>query len=360
MQPANSNPPPQAATQATPPSFRSFVDVVSSHTAPSFAPEDLRKSFLANSHTQPFGSKIVVNGKRKLIFSDEETKDLPASLRLHLLANSPMKADVTRLRLRRIWTLHGYPMRVFKWDPTFTPDYESSIVRLWVNFPELPAHLIKKDALFAVASIIGAPLQLDTLTVNQATVTRAPICIEVDLSKPLVEEFDIQIQGASTVQRVEYEHAPTYCHLCKHVGHQAAACYIKGNAPKPSSFRISGLINKSSVHKKISGSENGKSNTEMCANTSLDKESNSNVGHMAVVSVYELSCNDTNIILKHLPDTRASYLDNYNIVNDGKECSCEGEQCKPHSTWPLKLLVTTLRNKLKLNVLTKRISWLRI
>ncbi|KAL0304801.1 UNVERIFIED_CONTAM: hypothetical protein Scaly_3008000 [Sesamum calycinum] len=149
--------------------------------------------------------------RTKLIFSDEETKDLAASLCFALVGKFS----------------HGPPL--YKHMHKLIVDYESSIVPLWVNFPELPAHLFKKDALFAVASIIGVPLQLDTLTVNQATLTRARICIEVDLSKPLVEEFDIQIQGATIVQRVEYEQAPTYCNLCKQVGHQAAACYIKAN-----------------------------------------------------------------------------------------------------------------------------------
>ncbi|KAL2248695.1 UNVERIFIED_CONTAM: hypothetical protein Sindi_2343200 [Sesamum indicum] len=92
-------------------------------------------------------------------------------------------------------------MRVFKWTPTFTPAQESSVVPIWVSFPELPAHLFHKDALYAVAS----------------------------------KEFDIQINGISIVQKIEYEQVPKYCTLCKHVGHQDLEPYSKGNNPKPAS-----------------------------------------------------------------------------------------------------------------------------
>ncbi|KAL0359389.1 UNVERIFIED_CONTAM: hypothetical protein Sangu_0788300 [Sesamum angustifolium] len=124
-------------------------------------------------------------------------------------------------------------MRIFKWDPTFNPSQESSVVPLWVEFPELPAHLFQKDALFAMANMVGTPLQLDDYTVNQATLTCAKVCIEVDLNRPLLEEFIINIRGVNLVQKVVYEQAPQYCKLCKHIGHQEKDCYVRGNAPKP-------------------------------------------------------------------------------------------------------------------------------
>ncbi|KAL0334476.1 UNVERIFIED_CONTAM: hypothetical protein Sradi_4659500 [Sesamum radiatum] len=86
----------------------------------------------------------------------------------HVLISLSNEADFSYLWLRRIWHIQGFPMRVFKWTPTFTPTQESSIVPVWVCFPELPAHLFHKDALFAVASMIGTPLQIDDFTSNQS------------------------------------------------------------------------------------------------------------------------------------------------------------------------------------------------
>ncbi|KAL2228322.1 UNVERIFIED_CONTAM: hypothetical protein Sindi_1811900 [Sesamum indicum] len=121
-------------------------------------------------------------------------------------------------------------MRVFKWTPAFTPSQVSSIVPVWVNFPELPTHLFRKKVLFMVASMIGTPLQIDDATLK---LSKARACIELDLLKPRLKDFQIQICGATIVQRIEYEDIPHYCALCKHVGHRDSECYSKGDVPKP-------------------------------------------------------------------------------------------------------------------------------
>ncbi|KAL0297126.1 UNVERIFIED_CONTAM: hypothetical protein Sradi_6764700 [Sesamum radiatum] len=151
----------------------------------------------------------------------------------HVLISLSNEADLSHLWLRRIWHVQGFPMRIFKWTPTFTPEQESSIVPVWVCFPELPAHLFHKDALFAVASMIGTPLQIDDFTFNDSKLSQARVGIEINLTKPLVEEFDLRINGITIRQKVEYEQVPKYCNLCKHVGHDNLECYSKGNAPRP-------------------------------------------------------------------------------------------------------------------------------
>ncbi|KAL2251486.1 UNVERIFIED_CONTAM: hypothetical protein Sindi_2270900 [Sesamum indicum] len=87
-------------------------------------------------------------------------------------------------------------MRIFKWTPTFTPSQESSIVLVWVSFPELPAHLFREEVLFTVVSMIGTPLQIDDATLNQSKLSKARACIELDLLKPRLEDFQIQICDA--------------------------------------------------------------------------------------------------------------------------------------------------------------------
>ncbi|KAL0297127.1 UNVERIFIED_CONTAM: hypothetical protein Sradi_6764800 [Sesamum radiatum] len=124
-------------------------------------------------------------------------------------------------------------MRVFKWSPTFTPDHESSIVPIWVSLPELPAHLFQKAALYAIANNIGTPLQIADSTYNKSNLSKARVCVEIDILKPPLEEIDIKICGATIVQKIEYEQVPHYCSLCKHIGHQESECYSKGNAPNP-------------------------------------------------------------------------------------------------------------------------------
>ncbi|KAL0363789.1 UNVERIFIED_CONTAM: histone H3.2 [Sesamum calycinum] len=150
----------------------------------------------------------------------------------HVLISLTHESDFSRLWLRRIWYLHGYPMRIFKWSPTFTPGQESLVVPVWACLPELPAHLFHKNALFTIASMIGTPLQIDDFTFNQSKLSKARICVEIDVTHSLMEEFDILIHGTTITQKVEYEQVPHYCRLCKHVGHQDTECYSKGNATK--------------------------------------------------------------------------------------------------------------------------------
>ncbi|KAL0317829.1 UNVERIFIED_CONTAM: hypothetical protein Sangu_2197200 [Sesamum angustifolium] len=141
-------------------------------------------------------------------------------------------------------------MRIFKWSPTFNPNHESSIVPIWVSLPELPAHLFQKEALFAIANNIGTPLQIADSTYNKSNLSKARVCVEIDLLKPTLEEIDIQICGVTIVQKIEYEQVPHYCSLCNHIGHQESECYSKGNAPKPPpNRRHAGKKNAAADHK---------------------------------------------------------------------------------------------------------------
>ncbi|KAL0284596.1 UNVERIFIED_CONTAM: hypothetical protein Sangu_2817300 [Sesamum angustifolium] len=194
-------------------SFRKALNTESAdrHSANRLANDSIfSKFFLANSNPPPIGATHDINGRPTVIFSDAETQSLVVNFRLALigkfsqgiplfsqlhrvLAKSGIKgaftvslinnkhalislsneSDFTRLWLRRIWYLNGFLMRVFKWSPTFTPEQESSIIPIWVNFPELPAHLFRKDALFAIANNIGTPLQIADSTLNQSNLAKA-------------------------------------------------------------------------------------------------------------------------------------------------------------------------------------------
>ncbi|KAK4382066.1 hypothetical protein Sango_2908800 [Sesamum angolense] len=255
-----------------------------------------------------------INGQPTIIFSDEETQSLAAKFRfalvgkvsrgsppysqLHrLLVNSGLQGAFTVSLINNKHTLialttesdynrlcyadlvpQWLPMRVFKWSPTFTPDQESSIVPVWVNFPELPAHLFHKDAIFSIASIVGTPLQMADSTYNQSKLSRARVCIEIDLLKPLLEEFDIQIQDRKIVQKIEYEQIPRYCSLCKHVRHHDLECYTKGNATKPlPRKRIDGknksaVVNEHKQQQKMQGKKVLQANRKVIDERAVRKE----------------------------------------------------------------------------------------
>ncbi|KAL0324719.1 UNVERIFIED_CONTAM: hypothetical protein Scaly_2439000 [Sesamum calycinum] len=230
----------------------------------------LRKYFLTDHTPQPLSVKSVNQGCPTLSFVDVEIKELAAPYRFslvgkfshgaplyslmhqlitrlgiqgtfivsmvnakHTLISLSSESDYPCLWLRRIWFLQDFPMRIFKWTPTFTPTQESSVALIWVCFPELPAHLFRNETLFSVASMVGSPLQIDALTLNKSKLSQVRVCVEIDLLKPIIEDFDLHINGVTIIQKVMFEKLPEYCSLCKHVGHKDSDCFSKGNAPKP-------------------------------------------------------------------------------------------------------------------------------
>ncbi|KAL0386800.1 UNVERIFIED_CONTAM: hypothetical protein Sradi_2561800 [Sesamum radiatum] len=273
----------QPVTEPQQNSSKTFSEAANSANLKS---SDCNKYFLADSSPTAIGTVSTINGRPTIAFSDLETQSLVADFRLaligkfshgsppysqlhRLLSKSGLKgaftvslinnkhalislsneADYTYLWLRRICYLNGFPMRVFKWYPTFTPDNESSIVPIWVNLPALPAHLFRKETLFAIASNIGTPLQIADSTFNQSNLSKARVCVEIDLLKPFLKEIDLKICGETIVQRIEYEETPRYCTLCKHIGHNDSECYSKGNAPKPPRRRVDGKTTTNAEHK---------------------------------------------------------------------------------------------------------------
>ncbi|KAL0304584.1 UNVERIFIED_CONTAM: Cytokinin dehydrogenase 7 [Sesamum radiatum] len=87
----------------------------------------------------------------------------------------------------------------------------------------LTAHLFNKIALYTIASMIGTPLQIDDSTFNQSKMSKARICVEIDLNQPLMEELDLLIHGATITQKVVYEQVPQYCTMLPDEGKNMAA-----------------------------------------------------------------------------------------------------------------------------------------
>ncbi|EOY02236.1 Uncharacterized protein TCM_011923 [Theobroma cacao] len=129
-------------------------------------------------------------------------------------------------------------MRVFKWSPDFQPEKESSVVPVWISFPNLPAHLHEKSALMMVARTVGKPLFVDEATANRSRPSVARVCVEYDCQKPPLDHVWIVSRNRKTEtmtgglsQRVEFAKLPEYCQHCCHVGHAVTECMVLGNKP---------------------------------------------------------------------------------------------------------------------------------
>ncbi|KAL0315099.1 UNVERIFIED_CONTAM: hypothetical protein Scaly_2888700 [Sesamum calycinum] len=65
----------------------------------------------------------------------------------HVFIMFALEEDYTKLWIKSIWFVDGFPIRFFKWTPTFNPREESPIVPVWVRLPELPIQFFDREAL---------------------------------------------------------------------------------------------------------------------------------------------------------------------------------------------------------------------
>ncbi|KAK4388255.1 hypothetical protein Sango_2432100 [Sesamum angolense] len=151
----------------------------------------------------------------------------------HVFIKFALEEDYTKLWIKFIWFVDGFPMRVFKWTPTFNPMEESPIVPVWVRLPELPIQFFDREALFSIARLLGMPLQMDVSTATLVRPSVARVCIEINLLEPLQMEIGLGFGTEMIIQPVVYERLPKYCATCKHLGHDDDECYekIKNRGP---------------------------------------------------------------------------------------------------------------------------------
>ncbi|WRX28179.1 Ribonuclease H domain - like 10 [Theobroma cacao] len=153
----------------------------------------------------------------------------------HVLIHLSNEQDFNRIWTKQTWFIAKQKMRVFKWTPDFESEKESSIVPVWISFPNLRAHLFEKSALFLIAKAIGNPLGVDEATANGTRPSVARVCIEYDCLKSPVESVWIVTskRGSEDVtggylQKVDFAPMPEYCNHCCHVGHGMENCLVLG------------------------------------------------------------------------------------------------------------------------------------
>ncbi|KAL0455106.1 UNVERIFIED_CONTAM: hypothetical protein Slati_0849800, partial [Sesamum latifolium] len=151
----------------------------------------------------------------------------------HVFIRFTVEEDYTRLWLKPIWFINGFPMRVFKWTPTFNLREESPIVPVWVRLLELPIQFFNQEALFSIAQLLGTPLRTDVFTTTLVRPSVARVCVEVNLLKPLQTEIGLSFETEVVIQPLIYERLPKYCGVYKHLGHDETDCYEKNKSKAP-------------------------------------------------------------------------------------------------------------------------------
>ncbi|XP_077245297.1 uncharacterized protein LOC143885156 isoform X2 [Tasmannia lanceolata] len=134
-------------------------------------------------------------------------------------------SDMIRIWVRSRWWIDGHLMKVFKWTPQFQPtEEEPSSAAVWISLPSLPIVFFQEDLLFAIASLVGKALSIDSPTRNLTRTNVARICVEVNLLMKLPRRVWIGVGKGGFWQDIRYSKLPSYCSNCRHQGHSTRIC----------------------------------------------------------------------------------------------------------------------------------------
>ncbi|CAN1144475.1 hypothetical protein LINPERHAP2_LOCUS14120 [Linum perenne] len=94
------------------------------------------------------------------------------------------------------------------------------MILAWVRLPRFPIHYFNHLAVTRIGNYIGKTVRIDLATTEGARARYASVCVEVDVSKPLLGKYMIE----DRTFLVEYESLQNICASCGFYGHKNDGC----------------------------------------------------------------------------------------------------------------------------------------
>ncbi|XP_045792004.1 uncharacterized protein LOC123886756 [Trifolium pratense] len=139
-------------------------------------------------------------------------------------------ADKEKIITGGPWLIHDHCLAVSHWSPEFaSPNAKIERTVVWVRFPGLNLVYYDESFLMAMASAIGRPIKVDTNTLKVERGRFARVCVEVDLTVPVVGK--IWVNGHW--YKVQYEGLHLICTNCGCYGHLGRNCLLNPAATEP-------------------------------------------------------------------------------------------------------------------------------
>ncbi|XP_031127729.1 uncharacterized protein LOC116029829 [Ipomoea triloba] len=149
--------------------------------------------------------------------------DLIAIQNGYFLVRFASVADYEHARFEGPWTVLDHCLAVKDWEPDFDPMRDQTQrLLVWVHFLCLPIEYYDYEFLMRVGDIIGTTRKVDHATSMASRGLFARVCVEVDITKPLLARFTLR----NKMRTIEYEGLHLVCFRCGMVGHWKETCKL--------------------------------------------------------------------------------------------------------------------------------------
>ncbi|XP_075103846.1 uncharacterized protein LOC142178405 [Nicotiana tabacum] len=120
------------------------------------------------------------------------------------------------------YTISNRHIILKQWTTYFDFEKEFTIeIPLWIKLPKLPLNCWGNNSLSRIASSIRTPMYADECTAKQIRVSYARMLIEVDVTKPRLDEINVEDpNGRVFRQPIIYDWKPIFCEKCQVIGHK--------------------------------------------------------------------------------------------------------------------------------------------
>ncbi|XP_019153666.1 PREDICTED: uncharacterized protein LOC109150204 [Ipomoea nil] len=129
--------------------------------------------------------------------------------------------DLNFAKFEGPWMILNHYLIVKEWEPNFDPWADKTEkVLVWVRFPCLPIEYYSGVFLRKIGVKIGRPVRVDHATSHASRGRFVRICVEVDITKPLLSKFTLEGRR----RLIAYEGLHLVCFQCGMYGHNAESC----------------------------------------------------------------------------------------------------------------------------------------
>lgn len=114
------------------------------------------------------------------------------------------------------WTIFNHYLTVQTWKRNFNPRVaQIRHLAIWVRLPGLPGDYYDKNFFYHLGNQIGKAIKVDEMTFLRERTMYARMCVEIDLSKPLLPSYSVD----GNQFKIEYEGLHMICFKCGKFGH---------------------------------------------------------------------------------------------------------------------------------------------